>query len=59
MLNHGRLPRNEQSNSPKATTTAMTRAQTLVSTLTAKDDKLPVVVLKEMVSLLGFKLVEK
>ena len=55
LLQHGKLPRAVRSDSA-ASVTAKTRATALVNSLKSKDEKLPVAVLKEMATMLGFKL---
>ena len=60
LLKEGRLPRKERAKeaaSPKAT--VKTQAKTFVEKLKARDDELPVKMLKEMATLLGFTLTPK
>jgi hypothetical protein len=61
LLKHGKLPRAGRADSRKASgaMTAKNRATALVKSLKRKDEKLPVAVLKELASLLGYRVAEK
>lgn len=58
LLKHGRLLRTKQAPTPAASPKAVAKssAESFVTKLKAKDEKLPVAVLKEMALMLGFKL---
>ena len=60
LLKEGRLPRKERTEAAKASAkeVAKSKATAFVTSLKAKDAKLPLAVLKEMASLLGCKVVE-
>jgi hypothetical protein len=60
LLKEGRLPRKERTEAAKASAkeVAKSKATAFVTSLKAKDEQLPLAVLKEMAALLGCKVVE-